>query len=299
MNFRQVEVFHAVYVSGSITAAAQMLHISQPAVSKILRHAEDRLGFALFRRLKGRLVPTEEAQQLFNEVADVYHRLGSLKQTAKNLRMSGTGRLRLAVLPSLGLSVAPAAIAQFRKKNPRATFDVQTLDHVDIARCLYERECDLAVGFVVPSHPRLKSAQIGAGELVLLHDKRSFSGGGARVDVRKLSGRDCISLTGSGPLGILLAGELDRLGVSTKEVASARTFYVAAALVRHSVGFAVVDEFTARATLTADLAYSRLSPPIAFGVHAIWLEDSPPSRTSQKFIDTLRETLIFEPSILP
>src|SRR5688572_5384546 len=109
MNYRQIEVFHAVYVSGSITAAAQTLHISQPAVSKILRHTEDGLGFALFRRLKGRLQPTEEARQLFNEVADVYQRLGSLKLTARNLRKADTGRLRLAVLPALGLGVAPSA----------------------------------------------------------------------------------------------------------------------------------------------------------------------------------------------
>ena len=58
MTLRQIEVFHAVYVSGSITAAARALHVSQPSVSKTLRHTESGLGFALFRRLKGRLLFT-------------------------------------------------------------------------------------------------------------------------------------------------------------------------------------------------------------------------------------------------
>lgn len=291
MNFRQIEVFHAVYVSGSITAAARSLHVSQPSVSKTLQHAEDQLGFALFRREKGRLVPTQEAHLLFREVDDVYQRVGSLKLAVKNLRAGGEGHLRLAVLPSLGLAVAPAAIAKFRVSHPDVTFDVQTLDHADILRCLYERESDLAIGFVAPSHSRLKATRIGSGELVLLHRKEEFPGSRARTGMRELAGRDYISLTGSGPLGVLLAGELDRLNVRVNEVVSVRTFYVAAALVRQRVGVSIVDEFTAQATLTPELTFSRLSPPIAFGVHCIWLEDRPLSRLGQKFIDELAALL--------
>ncbi len=121
------------------------------------------MGFPLFRRQKGRLVPTPEAHLLFREVDEVYKRVGSLKASIKNLRAGGEGRLRLAVLPSLGLAVTPAAVASFRAAQSTVTFDVQTLDHSDILRCLYERESDLAVGFVAPNHPRLKSVQVGYG----------------------------------------------------------------------------------------------------------------------------------------
>jgi DNA-binding transcriptional LysR family regulator len=291
MNLRQIEVFHAVYVSGSVTVAARTLHVSQAAVSKTLRHAEGQVGFALFRRQKGRLVPTPEAHLLFREVDDVYRRVGSLKLSIKNLRAGGEGHLRIAVLPSLGLAVTPAAIAKFRAGNPRVTFDVQTLDHADILRCLYERESELAIGFVAPNHPRLKSLQIGSGELVLLHRHGAFASGTARMDIRKLGGTDYIGLTGSGPIGALLASELERLQVKVNEIASVRTFYVAAALVRHGVGVSVVDEFTAQATLTAELRYRRLSPRIPFGVHCIWLEEQPPSRVCQRFITELRKHL--------
>ncbi len=287
MRFRQIEVFHAIYVSGSITGASRVLHVSQPSVSKTLQHTETQLGFALFRRLKGRLVPTEEANLLFREVDDVYQRVGSLKVTVKNIRAAGVGRLRLAVLPSLGLGLTPAAVAKFRVANPGVTFDIQTLDHEDILRCLYERESDVAVGFEAPKHPRLKAVQIGTGELVLMHRKGTFPSGTARVDIRKLDGRDSIGITSSGPMGLLLARELDRLEVEMNEVVSVRTFYVAASLVKHDVGVAVVDEFTARATMTPDLHFNRLSPPITFGVFGIWLEERPPSRACQKFIEVL------------
>ena len=59
MNLRHIEIFHAVYVNGSVSAAARALNVSQPSVSKMLRHAESLLGFNLFQRTNGGLVPTE------------------------------------------------------------------------------------------------------------------------------------------------------------------------------------------------------------------------------------------------
>ena len=55
---RQIEVFHAVYSSGSMTNAAALLNVSQPSVSKVLAHAEQQLGYRLFDRVKGKLIPT-------------------------------------------------------------------------------------------------------------------------------------------------------------------------------------------------------------------------------------------------
>lgn len=78
MRFRQIEVFHAVYTHGSISAAARVLGVSQPSVSKTLRHAEDNLGFQLFQLARGRLIPTDEAHALIREAGDIFDRLASL-----------------------------------------------------------------------------------------------------------------------------------------------------------------------------------------------------------------------------
>ena len=69
MRLQHIEIFHAVYTCGSITAAAKMLNVSQPSVSKVLAHAEQQLGFALFDRLKGKLIPTQETERLITHVA--------------------------------------------------------------------------------------------------------------------------------------------------------------------------------------------------------------------------------------
>ena len=59
MRLRQIEVFHAVYTCGTMTSAARLLNVSQPSVSKVLAHAEQQLGYPLFERVRGKLVPRD------------------------------------------------------------------------------------------------------------------------------------------------------------------------------------------------------------------------------------------------
>ena len=56
MNLRHIEIFDAIYVNGSVSAAARALNVSQPSVSKMLRHAESLLGFHLFQHTNGMLL---------------------------------------------------------------------------------------------------------------------------------------------------------------------------------------------------------------------------------------------------
>ncbi|GAB5097814.1 LysR family transcriptional regulator [Caballeronia sp. HLA56] len=67
LNYHQVELLYEVVRCRTLTAAAQNLHISQPAVTKQLKALEESLGVALFKREKGRLVPTAEAILLFEQ----------------------------------------------------------------------------------------------------------------------------------------------------------------------------------------------------------------------------------------
>ncbi|MDB5706913.1 MAG: hypothetical protein JWN66_4029 [Sphingomonas bacterium] len=290
MSLRHIEVFHAVYQSGSVSAAARALNVSQPSVSKVLRHAESRIGFALFRIVKGRLVPTDEAHILFPEARDLHTRIESLQEMTKNLRRGGDGHLRLAVLPSLGLDVAPSAIARFHEKHPKVSFDVQTLHNEDVLRSLYERDSDLAVAYDAPHHPRLSSIRVGSGELAVLYRKRDLPDAPARVSPELLRNLPLIRLTGKGSVGTLFSSKLepedtDRAGIAVQ------TYYVAAGLVRQGAGVAVVDEFTARAQVSADLDFRYLTDGLSFNVYCIHLEDRPLSGPARDFVTTLQETL--------
>src|SRR5260370_38036173 len=75
MRLRHIEVFNAVMQTGSVSAAARLINITQPAVSRTLQHAELQLGFALFQRARGRLTPTNEALALFPHIEKLFEQL--------------------------------------------------------------------------------------------------------------------------------------------------------------------------------------------------------------------------------
>ena len=291
MRLRQIEVFHAVYTSGSISAAARALHVSQPSVSKVLQHTQQQMGLELFRLVRGRLVATDEAHALCVEVSAVFEQLISLQKTVGNLKNIAGGHIRLAVVPSLGLQLAPLAITAFRKLHPDVTFDVQTLHHDELFAALYERSCDIAIAYDPPSRPRLKRNDLGTAELMLLFQKSSLPEVGDSVPMQLLDGRDMVGLTTGGPVGELFNRELRRLGVSVREVVSNQTFYIAAALTRCGAGMAVVDEFTARASVDASMAFRPFSPPLRFKVQCVHLEDRPPSKAAGEFLVLFGELL--------
>ena len=291
MRLRQIEVFHAVYTTGSISAAARSLHVSQPSVSKVLHHTQSQLGLKLFALVRGRLVATDEAHALFIEVNEIFERLGSLQKTIANIKNIGGGHIRLGVVPSLGLHVAPLAVARFRKMHPQITFDVQTLHHDELFQALYERTCDIAMAYSPPLNPRMKSRVLKTAQMVLLFQRDDLPDVGESVSLSLLDGRDVVGLTASGPIGEALANELLRRDVVVREVVSNQTFYTAAAMTRHGAGMTVVDEFTARATANGDVSFRPFAPPIRFNVDCVFLEDRRPSKAAEEFISLFKSVI--------
>jgi DNA-binding transcriptional LysR family regulator len=291
MRLRQIEIFHAVYTTGSISAAARALHVSQPSVSKVLQHTQLQLGFELFTRVRGRLIATDQAHALFAEVKEIFERTVSLQKTIGNIRNAGGGHIRVAVVPSLGLHVAPEAITRYRQMHPEVTFDVQTLHHDRLFQALYERECDIAIAYNPPDHPRLQRRLLGKGQLMVLFETGSLDEVGATVPITRLAGRDMVGITNSGPVGDLLSSELERHDISINEVVSNQTYYLTAALTRCGAGMGIVDEFTARAHVDARLSSLPIAPAIRFRVECVYLEDRPPSPAAERFIRVFKESL--------
>lgn len=294
MNLRQIEVFHAVYLHGTVSAAARALNVSQPSVTKVLRHAESSIGLPLFERARGRLIPTDDARVLFAEVSDIQDRVRSLRQACHNLRLGRGSLLRVSALPSLGLRAIPEAVAAFMHDHRDILFDLQTLHHDEMVRKLYERETDIAISFEVPATAPVGHQVIGEGELVVLYREQDFPNAPPRIHLSSLQDHKFISPIQGGPIGRILSSELDHLGVVLDEVASARTYYVAAALVRAGVGMAIVDNFTAQASMTEGLATRPLQPAITFDINAVYMQDRPPTRMASEFLDRLA-ILIDEP----
>jgi DNA-binding transcriptional LysR family regulator len=194
-------------------------------------------------------------------------------------------------LPSLALEAIPTAVSQFLRTHADVKFDLQTVHHDDLLRKLYERETDIAIAYQVPPSAPISQRWLGEGELVVLYREQDMPDAPPSIELQRLKGQRFISLAASGPIGQLFTQELERLEVELDEVVSARTFYMAGALVRQGVGMTVVDSFTAQAYLAPGLSMRPLKPRITFDIHAMYLINRPPGALATDFLKTLERIL--------
>ncbi|WP_395673800.1 LysR substrate-binding domain-containing protein [Inquilinus sp.] len=130
MNLRQIETFAAVMKSGTASRAAEVLGVTQPAISRSIAELERTVGFALFARIRNRLVPTPEARLLYRDVEAAFRGIDTIRASAARIRDRGSGEIRVASLSALSLSLVPKAVRIFRDKHP----DIRVTLHVLLSR---------------------------------------------------------------------------------------------------------------------------------------------------------------------
>ncbi|MBH0057224.1 LysR family transcriptional regulator [Pseudoalteromonas sp. SWXJZ94C] len=287
MRLRHIEVFHAIYTNGSITNAAKMLHVSQPSVSKVLSHAEMQLGFKLFERIKGRLIPTDEANMLFDEVDKIYQQMRSIKSTAENIKKAEFGNINLSVTPALGFDALPNAIAQYHKTYPNVHFNVQTVHNNEVLQALLEHKCDIAILFSPCVMPSVKSIELAQSELVIVYPKTTFPELPEQLTLNNLVDLEFIDISDSGPLGNLLWGRMMEEHIVINSTIKVQTYFIAARLVAQGAGICIVDKYTALGNLSDNVAIASFNPPLNFTVNALHLENSALSKASVSFLDKL------------
>lgn len=145
MNLRQVEIFRVVMTSGTTARAAEILHVSQPAVSKMIQELERSLGFDLFQRIKGRLHPTQEGQLFFREVEQAFLGLAHLRGAAARIRDYGSGELRIACLSALSTNVLPRALQSFMTRNPNIAITFQARMSSNVRDLVASGQFDLGI----------------------------------------------------------------------------------------------------------------------------------------------------------
>ena len=118
MNLNRLRVFRCVYERSSVSEAARALNLTQPPVTRMLRAYEEDIGFKLFNRERGRLVPTPEADLLYNEVVVMFDDLEQFEQTSAELREGRRERLVFAAAMALGFTLLGPAVKRFRKRYP-------------------------------------------------------------------------------------------------------------------------------------------------------------------------------------
>lgn len=295
MRLRHIEVFNAVMLTGSVSAAARMINVTQPAVSRTLQHAELQLGFPLFQRAGGRLVPTTEAQTLYPHIERLFAQLDEVQRLATSLKAGRThGELRVLTVLGLSYEVLPRAMRLFREKHPDVLVHHQALHSVQIVSALALQEADVGYVFNPGSHPALVQERLGERRVMVVAPKgllppRVLKAGG--IGWAQLARLPVIALDGQDPLGVQLAHAMRDHGVDLQPIMTVQTYHVALALAQHGVGVALVEGCTATSADRTRVDVLPFEPAMLTAVHMLRPTARPHSVVARAFTRCFQQAL--------
>ncbi|AVS78788.1 LysR family transcriptional regulator [Paracidovorax avenae] len=248
-RLRQMELFRAVMLAGSIKGAAKLLSMSQPAVSRGIAHTEQCLGYSLFERVGGRLRPTEEANALIAEVESCYLHALQVNDLAASLRNGSAGTLTLCSSPCLSRGVVARAVARFLARYPKVHVQLRTCTLGEMPRVLLSNQADLAIAVVPLEHVNLEAEVVASGHMVCVMPVDHPLASKERVSLQDLANVLVIAPHPSIAGGQLIEAALKRIGASLNSRFDVWQMDVACALAASGIGVALVDEFTVQANL--------------------------------------------------
>ncbi len=136
----------------TVTLASEMLHISQPATTRLLADLESSLRFKLFDRVKGRLIPTVEAQTLYEEVQRSLAGVDRIARVADEIRDMRHGTLQVAAAPAIALSFLPHAISDYLKTRPEAHIALAVHSSRSVVDRVIGQRCDVGFASLSMNH---------------------------------------------------------------------------------------------------------------------------------------------------
>ena len=288
-KLRQMEVFRAVMLTGSMNGAAKLLFVSQPAVSRLIAHTEQSLGLQLFERDKGKLTPTPEAQRLFQEVGPLFDEALRIDELARDLAERPEGALTLCSSPSLALNFVPPVIAQYMELYPNVRLKFHTTLLSDMAHELLGRKAELAVSVLPIDHPNLVVEPLATGEMVCILPQGHALAARRAVSLAELAECRLILYNRNIPFGQLVAAAFQRAGVSWNPAVEIVRAELACALVRVGAGVAIVDEFSVGQQGWPGVVTRPLRESIPLSLSLVRSRFERPGRQVQRFVRLIKE----------
>ena len=291
MRLRHIEIFHAIMQVGTISGAAKLLFVTQPAVTKLLRHCEMQLGIALFVRRKGRLHPTPEAKRLFIEVDKLHRNLQSVRRVASSLKDKMAETVRVLSTPALSVSVLPAALTAWRAKFPEVMCRLSTQHTREIVTALLLGECDFALSLQNPGHPSITAQVLASGPLTAIAPSGTWplSATGQPLPVTELPDT-IIGLPDDDPLGSCVVEACLEAEHSVSSHTVVQTYQVARTLVENGAGVAVVDPFTASSAHPLKIQMRPIAPYMEVELVLLSTDTAPLSHSARRLVQCIRDT---------
>lgn len=291
LSFRQVEAFRAVMISGTTTGAAEMLFISQPAVSRLLNDFESSVDMPLFERQKKRLVPTPEALILFEEIERSFVGIEKLARTAEELKEFHRGTLRIACMPALAQEFLPRVSSEFMRDNDGISMTLQVRSSQQVADWVAKEHFDIGLSAISVSDPAIRVEPLAKSQLVCILPPEHPLKQKAVIEPEDLAGEMFISLGTEQSIRYKVDDVFENAGVKRRMFFDTQVSHVACSYVLSGSGVSLVDPVTALSFIPQGLQVKPFEPGVRFNYNIIHPASRPVSRLALDFCKLMQTRL--------
>lgn len=268
MNIKALIAFRKTLNEGSIVKAAEKMHLSQSAVSRLVSSLEGELKLQLFYREGRSLKPTEEAIAFYREAGRILENLDEIKQIATEIRETQIERLRILTMPRVGPTLVAPAISQFASQVPNVRLKLDVRTRRDAQHWLLGREYDIGIGALPLDNTEIKTEVLIKARAQAVLPKDHPLAKKTEITAEDLVDENIIALIP----GLLLRTQMDDFfssaGIAKTFQIEAASSQIACQLVAEGTGICFADSLTAGIVNQDDIILRPLIPErwMSFGV---------------------------------
>jgi DNA-binding transcriptional LysR family regulator len=296
INLKHIEVFHAIMRTGSVTAAARALNVTQPAVSAVLKHMETRLAMKLFERSGGRLQPTPEAQALLPDVEGIYGRIEAFERLAQDLAGGRLGTLSIAASSPIANGYLARAVAGFIAAKPGVRVTLQSIASPQVLDRVANGEAELGVAYEPVVHSEVVTEVLAHNSIACVMRDDHPLARHDEIHIEQLAPYSLITYLPQALLRPYVDRALSQAGVTPDIKVQVGLSITGIALAYHGAGIALVEPQLLESLPLPGLVARPLLPRLELKTLLLQHRHAPRSRLLGEFIDHLRRVASGKPS---
>ena len=286
---RQIEAFRAAMEFGSATAAGEVLHVTQPAVSRLLADLEGNVGFQLFERRARGLVPTQDAHSLYEEVRRSFVGLDRIGQVATGIREKATGTVRVIALSKYADGFVASIMGQFIRDNPGIMVELESSGTAGVVEGISSQSYDVGIASATVSDKLIQAEPLFETNVMLAMGVRDPLAKQEVVRLRALDGRRMVVLPEDSEYGSVIWRALRKEKVNPIVVGEARTHASLCKMVESGAGITLVDRTTASDFSSDNIVFRATYPAVTRKVATIINTRVAQSIATKSFLSALRD----------
>lgn len=291
INVKWLLALRAVVNARTVTEAASRLCITQPAVSRIIGHLEEELGFPLFSRSGGRLTITSQGEAFYQEAERALAGLDGLAWVGRNIQRGSREHLRIFAMSPLVGTVIPNALARLLKDFPTLNVALEVRNRREVEQWIPQSQFDLGLVIlpIAVQTSRDSAPLVRAPIMVVMHENHPLARHD-RIDLPLLAQQQLIMMPRNSLLRRWIDGRFAEIGAAPAPRIEASTMASGCVLAAKGLGVTIADAFTIETADLDGLAVRPLDPPLDATFGYVLPTQRQPSALILRFLELVRES---------